>query len=182
MSDALKDLKDRISELPSEELLRIVTVEFAAYRQEALDIAREELQRRGFSQDQLNYLSRERAGAMPAPDDNRMSVVRFTVFALAVGIITFLSFPAILYYSVIAYGLPASIFISIGYVIWAILLQGNQKKALAFSVGFVPPVVLCLLFYLPAVPFYVGMIMLQFSCFWLIFKFINEKLNRRAFR
>ena len=48
MTDRLKSLKERNSKLSDLELLRLVNFEFADYREEAIDLAKEELERRGF--------------------------------------------------------------------------------------------------------------------------------------
>jgi hypothetical protein len=47
MTDDLRDLKDRISNLSDEELIEMVTVAAADYREEALDYAKVELENRG---------------------------------------------------------------------------------------------------------------------------------------
>lgn len=44
--EELSELKDRISQMSDRELLRIVEVEYNDYRKEALEFAREELQKR----------------------------------------------------------------------------------------------------------------------------------------
>jgi hypothetical protein len=46
MDDELSELKDRISQMPDNELLRIVEVEYADYRKEALEFAEAELTKR----------------------------------------------------------------------------------------------------------------------------------------
>ncbi|MBM4241885.1 MAG: hypothetical protein FJ150_09545 [Euryarchaeota archaeon] len=46
MKDELKDIKDRMSKLSTGELLRIVNIDFAAYRKEAIEIVKEELKKR----------------------------------------------------------------------------------------------------------------------------------------
>jgi ribosomal protein S27AE len=47
MDEQTRELKERISRLSNEELLRMIQVEFADYRTEALDFARTELTSRG---------------------------------------------------------------------------------------------------------------------------------------
>ena len=49
MSTDFQNLKLRMAALPADELLDIVTFDVADYRADALDLAREELYRRGFS-------------------------------------------------------------------------------------------------------------------------------------
>jgi hypothetical protein len=46
MDDKLRELKDRISQMPDDELLQIVEVEYDDYRPEALDFAKAELGKR----------------------------------------------------------------------------------------------------------------------------------------
>ena len=46
MDEELSELKDRISQMSIEQLLRIVEVEYDDYRKEALEFAEEELQKR----------------------------------------------------------------------------------------------------------------------------------------
>jgi hypothetical protein len=49
MDEESKELKQRISEMSDEELLDMVEVDFADYRQQALDFAKSELMARGIS-------------------------------------------------------------------------------------------------------------------------------------
>ena len=51
MDDETKELKQRISDMSDEELLDMVEVDFADYRQQALDFAKSELMARGISFD-----------------------------------------------------------------------------------------------------------------------------------
>lgn len=46
MDEQLSELKDRISQMSDQELLRIVEVEYADYRKEAIEFAQEELTKR----------------------------------------------------------------------------------------------------------------------------------------
>src|SRR5215216_5268766 len=46
MDEELKELKDKISQMSDDELLEIVEVEYDDYRQEALDFAKAELEKR----------------------------------------------------------------------------------------------------------------------------------------
>jgi len=174
VNDEMQNLKDRMTNLPSEELLQIVRADFAHYRDVALDMAKTELLGRGYSQAEIRQLRKS-----PKPADAQMSNPSFALFAIATGAVTFLLFPAISYYSVIFYGLPAAIFILIGYGLWLIFLRTNPKRALAFAIGFVPPVIFCLLMYV-AIPLYVGMILLPFLCALLVTKFVGG--FRKGFR
>ena len=166
MNNEMQDLKDRMANLPSKELLRIVRIDFADYRKEALDLARQELLGRDYSESEMNQV---RASSKVA--SNQMSNLSFILFAVATGLVTFFLFPAISYTSVIFYGLPAAIFILFGYGLWLVFLHTNPKRALAFVVGFVPPVAFCLLIFLAMKPLYVGMILLPFLGALLISKF-----------
>jgi hypothetical protein len=49
MDEKTRELKQRISEMSDEELLDMVEVDFADYRQQALDFAKSELMARGIS-------------------------------------------------------------------------------------------------------------------------------------
>ncbi|HVG19146.1 MAG TPA: hypothetical protein VNI02_08835 [Blastocatellia bacterium] len=51
MSDGLVELKDRISQMSDDELLRIVEVEYDDYRHEAVDFAKAELDKRNIPYD-----------------------------------------------------------------------------------------------------------------------------------
>lgn len=182
MHDELRALKERISTLSSEELWRMVNTDFTDYRKEALDLAKEELKRRGYGESQINRSLTKLAGKTSKTANDQMSTISFTIFAVATGLITFFLFPVISYTSIIMYGLPASIFIMIGYELWFIFRSFNPRMASAFGVGFIPPVVFCLLFLLFGAPRYVGMILLQFFCFWILHKFLTARWSRRAIR
>lgn len=174
MNNKMQNLKDRMTSLPSEELLQTVRIDFADYREETLDLAKRELLGRGYSESEISRIRNS-----PKPANAQMSNSSFALFAIATGAITFLLFPAISYYSVIFYGLPAAIFILLGYGLWLVFLRTDPKRALAFSIGFVPPVIFCLLMYV-AMPLYVGMILLPFSCALLVTKFVGG--FRKGFR
>jgi hypothetical protein len=49
MNDELKELEVRISQMSDDELLQIIQVDYADYRQEALDFAKAELEKRNIS-------------------------------------------------------------------------------------------------------------------------------------
>lgn len=53
MPDGLRDLELRISQLPDEEVFKMVTADYSEYRADAIQIATQELQRRGFSVNQV---------------------------------------------------------------------------------------------------------------------------------
>ena len=54
MSDELSDLRERFSNLSNDELLKIVQVDYEDYREDALDIAKEELKKRNIKEDIIN--------------------------------------------------------------------------------------------------------------------------------
>lgn len=180
MYDELQDLKERLSARSSEDLLRMVNIDFADYRKEALDLAREELKRRGYSDFQTKPSSIKTNREIPKAINDQMSTVNFIIFSVVTGLVTLFLFPAISYLSIIVYGLPASIFIFIGYELWFIFRRYNQKMASAFSIGFIPSVVFCLMVLLFMSPLYVGMILLQFSCFWFIHKLLIIRWSKRS--
>jgi lipopolysaccharide export LptBFGC system permease protein LptF len=168
MNDEMQSLKDRMANLPSEELLQIVRIDFADYRKEALDLAKQELFGRGYSESEMAQVKGSSKVA-----NNQMSDLSLILFAVATGLLTLFLFPVISYTSVIFYGLPAAIFILIGYGLWLIFLRTNPSRALAFAIGFVPPVAFCLLMLLAMKPLYVGMILLPFLCALLVTKFVG---------
>src|SRR4249920_2357445 len=51
MDDQKRELKERMSRMSDDELLNMVEVDFADYRQDALDVARSELLSRGINLD-----------------------------------------------------------------------------------------------------------------------------------
>jgi hypothetical protein len=144
------ELKNRMATLPTEQLLQIVRIDFADYRQKALAFAGQELLRRGFRQSDMAPQKLSTTVATDQPSNFQL-----TLLAIATGAIAMLLFPAIIYYSVLVYGAPAAAFILCGYGVWLYLRRNHRRRALAFAVGFVPPVGLILLAYSTAAPLYV---------------------------
>jgi hypothetical protein len=105
------------------------------------------------------------------PAKDQRSQAKFILFAVATGAVTLFLFPAISYTSVIFYGVPAAAFILLGYVVWLFLMPRNPRMAIAFSVGFIPPVAFCLMLLVAIKPLYVGTILLPVPCFWFIGRF-----------
>jgi len=68
MSSELSDLRERMSKLSDADLLRMVNIEYKDFRAEALDIANEEIERRGI----LQYVSDN----IVSPIDQRVSPIR----------------------------------------------------------------------------------------------------------
>lgn len=182
MNDELRDLKERISTLSSEELWQMVNTDFADYRKEALDLAKESLRKRGHAQSQTNALLTKQPRKAPNVANDQMSTMRFTIFSVATGLVTLFLFPVISYTSIIVYGLPASVFMMIGYELWFILRRFNPRMASAFGIGFIPPVVFCLMFLSFGAPSYIGMILLQFFVFWIIHKFLTISWSGHVLR
>lgn len=167
--DDLRTLEERMSKLSSDELLEIVTIDFRGYRKEAIAIARAELNRRGFRESDI----RPPKDSLEARQKDRFpSKLGFLAFTAGVGLVTFLLFPAAVYYSIIAYGLIASVFMTVGYVIWRELMRTNPRKAMGFSTGFIPPVLLILGIYLFGTPWLVLAIVAEFLVFCIALKFL----------
>ena len=108
------------------------------------------------------------------PAKDQMSQAKFISFAVVTGAFTLFLFPAISYTSVVFYGVPAAVFILLGYVVWLFLMPRNPRMAIAFSVGFIPPVAFCLMILVAIKPLYVGMILLPVACFWFIGRFARK--------
>jgi hypothetical protein len=164
----LPALQERLAKLSSDELLEMVTVHFRGYRKEALAFARAELNRRGFPEADIRSPSKDFIEErQPDRFPSRLSSVAFPV---GVGLITFALFPALVYYSIVVYGLMASIFMTVGYVIWCALMRTNPRKAMSFSIGFLAPVLLILGLYFTAVPWLVLAIVGEFLVFSFTFR------------
>jgi hypothetical protein len=108
------------------------------------------------------------------PAKDQISQAKFIFFAVVTGAVTLLLFPAISYTSVIFYGVPAAAFILLGYGVWLYLMPRTPKMAMAFSLGFIPPVALCLMILVAIKPLYVGMILLPVACFWFMGRFARR--------
>ena len=158
-----------MTRLSSDELLAIVTIDFRGYRKEAIALARAELNRRGFRESDIRP-PKDFGGERQT--DRFPSRLRFLAFTAGVGLITFLLFPAAVYYSIIAYGLIASVFMTVGYVIWRELMRTDPRKAMGFSTGFIPPVLLVLGFYLFGTPLLVAAIVAEFLVFCIALRFL----------
>ena len=161
-------LEERLVKLSSDELLEIVTVHFRGYRKEAIALARVELNRRGFREADIRPPSKDFI-AERQPDRFPSSLAS-VAFPVGVGLITFALFPALVYYSIVVYGLMASIFMTAGYVIWRELMRTNPRKAMGFSIGFLAPVLLILGLYFTATPWLVLAIVGEFLVFSFTFR------------
>ena len=151
--DELRALERRMAKLSSDELLEIVTLRVRGYRQEAVALAHAELKNRGFHPADIgspseNFLAEQQPDRFPS----RLS---FLAFSVGTGLLTFVLFPALVFYSIVIYGLFASVFMTVGFVIWHELLRTNPRKAMGFGFGFMAPVLLILALYFTAVPWLV---------------------------
>ena len=108
------------------------------------------------------------------PTKDQVSQAKFILLAVVTGAVTLFLFPAISYTSVTLYGMPAAVFILLGYVIWLFLMPRNPRMAIAFSVGFIPPVAFSLMILVAIKPLYVSMILLPVACFWFVGRFARE--------
>lgn len=61
---------------------------------------------------------------------------------------------------------------TVGYVIWRELMRTNPRKAMGFSTGFIPPVLLVLGFYLLGTPWLVAAIVAEFLVFSIAISFL----------
>ena len=175
MSIDFQDLKLRIATLHAEELLEMVTFAAADYRSDALELARAELRKRGYSEADLQKWC-ESAGDRPAKNVGEpLARLRFVITLCLAGIVTFLLFAPLIYYSIIAYGIPSALFIGAGYLIWLALRQNDRQQARAFAIGFAGSVSMLLMAYSAAVPRYTGLIVGQCLFLWALFKIIRSR-------
>lgn len=164
-----------MAKLSSDELLEIVTIHFRSYRQDAIALARAELTRRGLHPSDIGLPGKEYIEERQP--DRFPSMLSFVAFTVGVGLLTFLLFPALVYYSIVVYGLFASVFMAVGYLIWHTLMRTDPRKAMGFSIGFLPPVLLILFFYLTAVPWLVLAIVGEFLVFSFTLKLLSDRLT-----
>jgi len=108
------------------------------------------------------------------PYDDSNSQAHLVKIAVATAVITLLTFPVLIYTSVIFYGLPAAAYILFGYVVWLVLAKRNRRKGLAFAVGFASVVTSFLLGPLSAKPLYVVMVLLPSACLCLVLKLMRR--------
>jgi hypothetical protein len=98
-----QDLKLRVATLHAADLLEISTFDAADYRSDALELARAELRKRGYSEsDVQNWRDSARAG--PANNAGEpLARLGFVVTVALTGIVTFCLFAPLIYYSIVAY-------------------------------------------------------------------------------
>ena len=98
-------LQERIAKLSTDELLGIVTFQIGEYRDDALAFARAELNRRGFRDSDISLPANDFT-AQQQPDGFQLQPATVGVIA---ALITVFLFPAAFHYSIVVYGLFASV-------------------------------------------------------------------------
>jgi hypothetical protein len=177
MQNELEELKRRIHALSTEELLDVVTVNAADYRSEAIKLAWDELRKREVSEVDVEHWRTE--ATLKRSEMNRgRERAHFLLVLIITAVVTFSIFAPIIYYSVVAYGVPAAAFIVGGYVIWLVLFRRRSQRAYPFAVGFSSAVLVLLVAYLTAVPTYVAMILIESFLLSVFVTLINMKLIR----
>ncbi len=175
MSTDFQNLKLRIATLHAEELLEMVTFDAADNRGEAVELARAELQKRGYSEADLQNWYDSAGDRPPKYAGNRFARTKFVLNLILTAIATFFLFTPLVYYSIGAYGIPATIFISIGYLIWLALRRSNPFQGRGFAIGFASSVSLVLMAYSIGLPWYTAAIVGQCLCLWILFQIIRPR-------
>ena len=163
--------------LPADELLDLVTFDVTDYRGETLDLAREELYKRGYTESDLENWRVSTAGRRPHSAGLQAGRMRSVLTAVLTPIITFVLFAPLIYLSIILYGIPCAIFIAAGYLMWLGLRRTDPQQARAFGIGFAAVVCLLVIVVTTAVPWYGGIIVAQCLGLWILIEVI-----RRAWR
>ena len=175
MSTDSQNLKLRIATLHAEELLEMVTFDAADYRSDALELARAELQKRGYSDADLQKWY-ESAGDRQAKNSREpFARLRFGVILVSTAIVTFLLFAPLIYYSIIFYGIPCAIFISAGYLIWLGSRRSDPEQARGFAIGFACSVSILLMGVSTAFPSYTSLIVGECLLLWVLFQIIRPR-------
>ena len=175
MSNDLQDLKLRIANLRAEELFEIVTFDAADYRSDALELARAELHKRGFTETDVQNWYKSCWDQPVKKGDVQFARMRFAVTLILTGIVTFCLFTPLIYYSIVAYGIPCTIFIVAGYLLWLTLRRAEPQQARAFAIGFAGSVSILLLAYSAGAPWYTGLIVGECMLLWVLFRIISHK-------
>jgi hypothetical protein len=170
MSTDLQDLKRRMAALPADELLDLLAFDAAEYRSDALNLAREELHKRGYDESDLENWRGSATRRRSYGGDLRFGRMRFLLILVLTAIVTFCLFTPLIYYSIILYGIPCAIFIAVGYLIWLALRKSDPQGALAFAIGFACGVSVMLLACATEVPWYICLIVGEFLCLWILIK------------
>ena len=175
MNTDLQNLKLHIAALPAEKLFEMVTVNVSDYRREALDLAFAELQKRGYAESDLQKWYDSTVDQGSKNPQGQLSGLKFAVILFVTCVVTFWLFAPLMFYSIIAYGIPCTIFIAAGYLIWLALRRGDPREARAFGIGFAFSVSLLLLVYSIGVPWYTGMIVCESLFLWFLFRIIRPQ-------
>ena len=88
-----------------------------------------------------------------------MKRLRIVCLALSVAIFTLWVFPALSYASITAYGLPASIFVLMGFIMWQTLVVRWPESATPFAIAFAVPIALVVLPLAISVPLHACLIL-----------------------
>lgn len=162
-----------MSALPTDELLDIVVFDAADYESAALELAREELRMRGCSEVDLQNWRESEAGRRANNSDLLFDRMRFALIVFVTVIVTFCLFAPLIYYSIVAYGIPCAIFIGAGYLIWLALRRNDPPQAHAFAIGFACGVFAALIPVATAVPWYAGLIVAECLGLWILIKVVR---------
>lgn len=173
MKTDFQDLKRRMATLPADELLDLVAFDVSDYKVEALDLARDELYKRGYSDSDLENW-RVSAAARRSNADLGHTRVKFALSLILTTIVSFCLFAPLIYYSIIAYGIPCAVFIAAGYLIWLALRRTDPQQARAFAIGFAYGVFFTVLVMTVAVPWYGGLIIAECVALWILIEVIRK--------
>src|ERR1051325_12024769 len=174
MTTDFEDLKRRMAALPADELLDMVTFDVTDNRGDALDLALNELYKRGFSESDLENWRVSETGRQRNNAARQLGRMKFILTLVLTVIITFCLFAPIIYLSIIAYGIPCSIFIAAGYLIWLALRRTDPQQAPAFAIGFACGVFFTVLVMTVAVPWYGGLIIAECVALWILIEVIRK--------
>lgn len=178
MTTDFHDLKRRMAVLPADELLDIVTFDVTDYRGDALDLAREELYKRGYSDSDLENWRVSAAGRRSPNAGLQAGRMRSVLTLVLTPIVTFGLFAPLIYLSIIVYGIPCAIFIAAGYLIWLGLRRTDPQQARAFAIGFAGVVAILVLAVATSVPWYGGMIIAECLGLWILIELIRRRDRR----
>jgi hypothetical protein len=174
MPTDLQDLKNHIAAMPADELIDLAVFDAADYRTDVLSLAREELHKRGYSESDLESWRASAPHRRSNDAELRLARLRFALTLSVTAIVTFSLFAPLIYYSIVAYGIPCAMFIGAGYLIWLSLRKSDPRQARAFAIGFACGVSVLLLGYATAAPWYIDLITAECLCLWILIKFIRR--------
>jgi hypothetical protein len=110
----------------------------------------------------------------PSTIDYPFEGLRFALTLVVTAVVTFFLFVPLIYYSIIAFGIPCAIFIGLGYLLWLALRGNDPQQARAFAIGFTCSVILLLFAFSIAVPWYTALITGESLCLWVPVKIVRE--------